>query len=80
MATGLEKVPVIGFIGKMWNQHLDASLGQTNAILTQRGMSPNKIMTGGLSTEELLALFFRRDAWKPLNWYGLAYNITPEES
>lgn len=80
LATALEKVQYIGFLGKMWNQHLDASLGQTNTILEQRRLSPNQIKTGGLSTEELMVLFFKRDAWKPLNWYGLAYNATPQES
>lgn len=80
IATALQQVPIIGFLGQMWNQHLDASLGQTNSILQQRAVSPNLAQTGGLSTEELMALFFRRDAWKPMNWYGLVYNISPEES
>lgn len=80
MATGLQQVPIIGFLGQMWNQHLNASLGQTNNILQQRGISTNQIKTGGLSTEELMILFFRRDAWSPLNWYGLVYNISPEGS
>lgn len=81
LALGLQQIPIIGFMGKMWDQHLDRSLMQTNRILEkERGLRDISVKSGGLSTEELMVLFFRRDAWNALNWFGLAYNISSEAS
>ena len=83
MADFLQETPVVkelfGWVGHKWNRHLDPARSQNIAILQDRGLVGGAVHPGGVSTEEIMASFFREDDWTVVNWFGLAYKVLPEQ-
>lgn len=75
MANFVEAVPIIGSIGKNWNNHLTTQSNINKEILTSRNAPDSIVHPGGVSTRELMNAFFKREDWKMSYGFGLGYPI-----
>lgn len=73
LASALSLIPGVGgFLAGLGEGYLDNQISMNKGLITAKNPE-----LGGVSAELKMVMFFKKDAWKPVNWFGLLYNVAP---
>ena len=78
-ANGLEPIPIVGYVGKMWNRHLDHATDMNRKVMTnQYQLNLDDFREGGVGTKPA-RVFKDTGHWPVTTVFGLMYTHSVED-